>query len=223
MRKTKYLTLSLILIMTMLLSACNAFGPKASPTPDAAAVQQTLEAVATRALETIAFQLTGTAFAMPTDTPTPTLEPTATSTATLEPSPTQIPPTTTNTRIPATATATKTPTPGNYACQVVSVSPASSSKLKTSEDFDMIWTVKNIGLKDWEVGTLDLKYDSGEKMQKYGDIFDVNTLVETGKEIKLVVDMVMPSTTGSYTATWKLLWNGSTLCTLPISLTAVSP
>lgn len=223
MHSKKTMILSLFVALTLLLSACNALGPQAAPTIDPAAAQATLDAVASMALETIAFQLTGTAMAMPTDTPTPTFEPTATYTPTIEPTPTQIPPTSTNTRVPATATPTFTPTPGDIACQVVSISPAAGSKLKTNEDFDMVWTVKNIGTKNWDVGTLDLKYDSGEKMQRYADIFDINTLVESGKELKLIVDMGMPSSTGSYTATWKLLYNGSTLCTLPISLTAVSP
>src|SRR5574340_1012807 len=182
----------LILLVSMLLSACTALGPKAEPTPDAAALQATMDVIASAAVQTIAFQLTGTALAMPT-------------------------------RIPPTATATFTPTPGNYTCQVTNISPALGARLKTGDEFDMVWTVKNVGLKNWDVGTLDLKYDSGEKMRTHGDIFDVNTLVETGKEIKLIVDMVMPSTTGNYTATWKLLINGSTLCTLPISLTAVAP
>lgn len=213
--------ISLIAILTMLLSACNVLGPKTEPTPDAAALQATMDAIASAAVQTIAFQLTGTALAMPTNTPT--LEPTATATPTITPSPTLVPPTPTNTRIPATATATYTPTPGNYSCQVTNTSPVLGAKLKTGEDFDMIWTVKNVGLKNWDVGTLDLKYDSGEKMQTHGDVFDVNTLVETGKEINLVVDMLVPSTTGSHTATWKLLIDGSTLCTLSVSITAEAP
>lgn len=219
MRSIKAITL--ILLLSMLLSACNVLGPKAEPTPDAAALQATMDAIASAAVQTIAFQLTGTALSMPTNTPT--IEPTATATPTEIPSATAVPPTPTNTRVPSTATPTYTPTPGNYTCQVTSTSPALGAKLKTGDEFDMVWTVKNIGLKNWEVGTLDLKYDSGEKMQTHGDIFDVNILVETGKEINLIVDMVMPSTTGSYTATWKLLINGSTLCTLPVSITAVAP
>lgn len=221
MRKIK--AISLILTLTLLLSACNVLGPKTEPTPDAAALQATMNAIASVSVQTLAVELTNTALANPTNTPTPTLEPTPTHTPTLMPSPTQVPPTATNTRVPATATATFTPTPGNYTCQVTNISPALGAKLKTGEDFDMVWTVKNIGLKNWDVGTLDLKYDSGEKMQTHGDVFDINTLVETGKEINLIVDMVMPGSTGSYTATWKLLINGSTLCNLPISLTAVAP
>lgn len=220
MRSKKFTILTLGLVLTMLLSACNAFGPPVPPTPDAAAIQATLDAVAASALETLAFQLTGTAQAMPTNTPVPTLEPTATPTETFEPTPTQVPPTATNTRIPPTAAPTFTPTPGNYSCQIVSISPASGAKLKIGVDFDMVWTVKNNGLKNWEVGSLDLKYVSGEKMQSYGDIFDVNTLVETGKELKLVVDMVMPTTTGTYTATWNLLMNGSNICSLPVNVVA---
>jgi len=219
MRLIKAVTL--VLILTMLLSACNILGPKAEPTPDAAALQATMDAIASVAVQTLAVQLTNTALAIPTSTATPTLEPTAT--PTLTPTPTEIPPTATNTRVPPTATATYTPTPGYYSCQITNISPASGASLKTGEDFDMVWTVKNVGLKNWDVGTLDLKYDSGDKLQTHGDIFDVNTLVETGKEITLIVDMLVPSTTGTYKASWKLVLDGTSFCTLPVDITAVAP
>ncbi len=223
MHAKKYLSMSLIMISVLLLSACNAFGPQAAPTLDPAAIQVTLEAAATSAMQTISVQLTGTALAQPTNTPTNTVEPTATFTATASPTPTIPPPTATNTRIPATNTPTYTPTPADYGCTVTSVSPASGTKLNVSDDFDLKWVIKNTGTKNWDVGTLDLKYDSGQKFQKYADIYDVNTLVEVGKEITLIVDAVMPGTAGTYTATWKLLGAYGLVCNLPVNLVAVQP
>jgi len=129
MRSIKAITL--ILLLSMVLSACNGLSPKAEPTPDAASLQATMDMIASAAVQTIAFQLTGTALAMPTNTPT--LEPTATATPTEIPSATAVPPTPTNTRVPSTATPTYTPTPGNYSCQVTNISPALGAKLKTGD------------------------------------------------------------------------------------------
>jgi hypothetical protein len=221
MRSSRIFTIAFSLVTILALAACG--GPATPPTPDATAVQATIDAAAVFAMQTLAVQLTGTAIAQPTDTATPTLEPTATFTATIEPSPTIPPPTPTNTRIPATNTPAYTATPKNYGCEVTSVSPASGAKLNTGQDFDLKWTVKNTGTKNWEVGTLDLKYESGYKFQTVADVFDINTLVEAGKEITLIVDALMPTTAGTYTATWKLIGSNGLVCTLPVNLTAVAP
>jgi len=218
-KKTKWIVLPVLILA---LAGCNALGPKTPPTPDPLVIQSTIDAASTRAVETIVAQLTGTALAQPTNTPTPTVEPTKAASPTPLATNTLLP-TATNTRIPATLAPTFTPTPANYACGLVSTSPAAGKKYNINEEFDAVWVVKNTGIKNWEIGTLDLKYDNGQKMQKFADIFDVSTLVEPGKELTLIVDMVVPATAGKYAATWKLLMDGTTLCTLPVSIEAVTP
>lgn len=222
MRKFRIASLSAVFALMLILTACNAFGPQIPPTPDPLVIQSTIDAAATQAVLTIAAQLTGTALAQPTNTATATQIPTLAATAT--PLATSTPlPTATNTRIPVTLAPTFTVTPANFGCSVSSSSPAAGAKYNVNDEFDAVWVVKNTGLKNWEVGTLDLKYDSGQKMQKVADVFDISTLVEPGKELTLIVDMAVPATAGKYSATWKLLMDGTALCTLPVSIEAVTP
>ena len=215
---------SLILALALLLSACGSL----APTPDPQAQQATVDASVAQTLQAVAAELTSTAMALPTSTftPAPTLEPTATftpeSTATLAPSPTNtwIP----YTAVPNTPVPSATPTPGAYACKLISVSPADGTKIKANWDFDGVWTVKNIGTRRWEVGSLDLKYVSGTKLQTKGDIFDVSKEVAPGAEFTLIVDMKTPSTAGKYTAAWMLTMNGTdAFCSLPLNIEVVNP
>lgn len=217
MKQKTFFAISILVILTLLLTACNSFGTPA--TPDPAVLQATINAAVTQTVEAMAVQMTSTALAMPTATVT--LEPTAT--ATVEPSATVIIPTATNTRVPYTPVPTKTATPTNYACQLISTSPTAGTKFKTGDEFDAVWKVKNIGVLTWDVGNVDLVYDSGSKLQKIADIYDVSSEVKPGSELSLVVDMVVPSTAGTYKATWKLRIAGTTICTLPVSIEAVNP
>lgn len=215
---------SLILALALLLSACGSL----APTPDPVIQQATVDASVAQTLQAVSAALTSTAMALPTSTFTlaPTLEPTATftpeATATLAPSPTNtwIP----FTAVPNTPVPSATPTPGAYACKLIGVSPADGTKIKTNWDFDGAWTVKNIGTKRWEVGSLDLKYVSGTKFQTKGDIFDVSKEVAPGAEFTLIVDMKTPSTAGKYTAAWMLTMNGTdAFCSLPLNIEVVNP
>jgi len=222
MRIPKIVMISTLLTLMLILTACNALGPQVPPTIDPAVVQATVDAASTQVVLTIAAQLTGTALAQPTNTPTNTLVPTQAI------SPTQLPTNTpqataTNTRVPVTLAPTFTATPANYTCSLVSSSPAAGAKLNINDDFDAVWVVKNTGVKNWEIGTLDLKYDSGQKMQKFFDIIDIPTLIEPTKEYTLRVDMAVPATAGKYNAVWKLMMEGTTLCTLNVSIEAVVP
>jgi hypothetical protein len=222
MRIPKFILISTLLILMLILTACNALGPQIPPTVDPAVVQATVDAASTQVVQTIAAQLTGTALAQPTSTPTNTLVPTQAI------SPTQLAtntplPTATNTRVPVTLAPTFTATPANYTCSLVSSSPAAGAKLNINDDFDAVWVVKNTGIKNWEVGMVDLKYDSGQKMQKFVDIVDIPTLIEPTKEYTLRVDMAVPATAGKYSAVWKLMMEGTTLCTLNVSIEAVVP
>lgn len=215
---------SVMIVIAMFFSACN----QVVPTPDPQTQQATVDAAVAQTLQAVSADMTSTAVALPTSTFTlaPTLEPTATftpnATATLSPSPTNtwVP----NTLVPITPLSSVTPTPGAYACNLISVSPVDGTKIKINVDFDGVWTVKNIGTKRWEVGSLDFKYVSGTKLQTKGDIFDVSKEVAPGDELTLIVDMKTPSTAGKHTASWILTMDGAnTLCTLPLNIEVVNP
>jgi hypothetical protein len=220
MKKRKSLiALSVTLVFSLMLTGCNLFGPAAAPTPDPLAQQATIDAAIFQTLQAVSVVQTSTAAVMPTSTFT--VAPTAEPTATPQPTATLFVPTATNTFIPVIPTKTKTPTPAAYSCQLISTAPTSGTKIKISTDFDAAWKVKNTGTMSWEVGYVDLKYISGTKMQTVADVFDVSTAVAVGGELNLVVDMKAPATAGKYTATWALMMEGITLCTLPVNIEAI--
>lgn len=213
----KHMVTPLILLVAgVLLTGC---GLGATPTVDAAAQQATIDAAVAQAILVLSANQTSTAAALPTSTFTaiPTEQPTNT------PAPTATLFIPTATRVPATPKPTLTPTPAAYSCELKSTSPAAGTKFKLNEDYDASWVVKNIGTKTWELGSLDLKFVEGTKMQTKADIFDVTSVVESGKDLTLIVDMKAPSTAGKYTATWALVMDSKTLCTLPVSIEAVNP
>ncbi len=221
MKKQQITMLTVALAFSLMLSACNLPGAAGAPTLDPVAQQATIDAAVTQAMGTAAANLTSTAAALPTSTFTAT--PTEAPTATQVPTATAVPPTATRTYVPPAPTRTLTPTPAAYACKLVSTSPAAGTKININTDFDANWKVQNIGTKVWEVGYLDLKYVSGQKMQTGADIFDIITFVDKGGELTLIVDMKAPSTAGKYTAAWVLMMEGITLCTLPVNIEAVTP
>jgi len=203
-----------------ILSACSA-SPAAS-TPTAAPTQNlqpTLDLIRTQAAQTIVANLTLTA---PTITPTvPTNTPAPTDTP--APSNTPLPPTATSTRtyIPWTATPVYTATLVGYSCSITSVSPASTVSLKLGSDFDGKWVVENTGTQTWYKSGVDIKYISGTKFQAKGDLFDLQSDVAKGDSYTVIIDMLAPSTAGTYQASWALVQDSLSICTLNLEITVV--
>ncbi len=217
-----------IAAIVAILSACSA-SPAAS-TPTAAPTQNlqpTLDQIGTQAVQTFVANLTLTA-----PTITPTLAPTNTPAPTDTPAPsnTPLPPTASPTRtyIPWTltpvhsATPTYTATPVGYACSITSASPASTVSLKVGSDFDGKWVVENTGTQTWFMSSVDIKYISGTKFQTKGDLFDLKSDVADGISYTVVIDMLAPSTAGSYQATWALVQGNLSICTLNVGITVVN-
>jgi hypothetical protein len=95
-------------------------------------------------------------------------------------------------------------------------------KMTPGTEFDGRWTIKNTGTSDWNAGTTDFAYVSGQKMQKRGDAFDIEAGLDVGKTMDLIVDMVAPRDTGFYHAEWAVKRSGTTLCILPIDIWVVN-
>lgn len=232
MLRKRFVVPSILLIASLLLSACSLTGTAAVPTIDPVSMQATIDAAVAQAMQVAAMNQTSTVAAMPTSTFTitvaPTLESTATATLTPEPTFTATPQPTatvqyivvTNTYIPATPKPSATPTPAYYSCLVVNISPSTGTKMSINNEFDAVWKVRNNGTKAWESGYVDLAYVSGTKMQTKADIFDVNQAVAQGAEITLTVDMIAPASAGKYAAAFVLRMEGTTMCTLPVNIEA---
>lgn len=228
MQVNKTLAVILLLGLALVLSACNAFGPAAPPTPDPLAFQATLNAAATEAIQTISAQFTQTFEAIPTEAFVPVAS--ATPDVAVIPTNTEVPPTPTQgpptwTPVPtlppsatptATSAATLTPTAtkGPLQCEVVSQSPARGSRIAYGSDFDWVVKLKNTGTKDWGAANVDFKYVSGDKLQKYGDAVDLSKDVKVNEEFTFTLDMLAPSDAGIYRASWNLVEGATVICTV---------
>jgi hypothetical protein len=100
----------------------------------------------------------------------------------------------------------------------VSVSPALSTIMKPGNDFDAIWTVKNISGKTWELGTTDYKYIRGTELQKYEKFFDLNEVVKSGESVKIRIDMLAPNSVGTYTTNWAVTQGSTIICNMPVTI-----
>ena len=156
--------------------------------------------------------------------PTVTLVP-PTGTATAAPTITLIftpaPPTArpTATFFPFKLTPTNTPT--GYACFVTSTSPKSTDTLKVNTNFDLIWVIKNTGVKLWGHANADLKYISGTAMQTGGGLYDLASDVGPGASYTATISMKTPATAGTYTAVWEIVQDSVLVCTLNLSVKVI--
>ncbi len=194
----------LLVVITSLMAACATPTAPPAPTADQGAIATAVAAAQTQAAETVVAQITQEALLNPSPTPTtppPTEVPTATPTV-------YVLPTATPTRVVVIATAvipTLTPTPTAIGCKLQSQSPANGTTMDPGFDFDGKWTIKNTGTSTWDKSSIDFKYLSGTKFQKFYDVIDLPEAVASGDTVDLVIDMKAPSTSGTYTATWSLV------------------
>ena len=199
-----------LLVCFALLAGCNTPTAQA-PTPD-------LNAVRTQAAQTVVANITLQALQNPTSTPlaaqvatdTP-VSPTETAAVTLT-----IVPALPTVTVPAFVTATSAPTgsttyhpvptqpKGPDVAQLVSQKFTQSSVFSPGEDFDMIWTVKNVGTKRWNIEYY-WKYESGTQFDKKATLYMSPKSVNIGETLDLLIDCIAPSTPGSYNTYWSLI------------------
>ena len=215
-RKTKLLVwvAALALIMACVPTLATPSVPTVNPGAINTFIAQTVIAAGTR-----------TAAAMPSLTPTASLTPTQNTETPI--------PTATNTvifilssptsRVVPTFTALSSSGGGggsssaNYACQVTKVSPANGSSFNPRDDFDAVWTVKNIGQKKWDRTSVDYIYSSGDKFHKISG-YDMTSNVTVGESIDLGVDMQAPKNSGTYTTTWTMRAGSKTFCNMTLTI-----
>lgn len=161
------------------------------------AVAQTMEAirqVEDSVAQTVAAQQ---ALASPTaeaDEPAP-----ATEEATLEPTPTPFDlPTLVPTNTPA---ATKQPyKQPDYACNIINRRPFDNTEFNKNADFDIKWTIVNIGTKAWPAG-VDVKYYSGPSMAAVNRV-EIPVALAPNESYTIVLDATAPDKKGFHVTTW---------------------
>lgn len=170
---------TLAVLGIMVLSACGAGAPAATPTLSVGAIQ-------TAAVGTFSAGLTQTALAMPTNTPTntPTFTPTATSTV-------------------ATPLATAVPTSSCYnLAGVKDVTIPDNTPVTPGQTFIKTWLVKNSGTCNWEVG-FKFSLVGGDAMG--GQTLVLDKTVAPGVEMELSIPMTAPTNkTGPVRGDWRM-------------------
>jgi hypothetical protein len=105
----------------------------------------------------------------------------------------------------------------NYACQVISVSPANGTTFGSRADFDAVWRVRNIGQKAWGRTEVDYRYTSGDKIHKV-EIYDLSANVPKNGTVDLIVDMVAPRNAGTYSTTWNMYTGSKSFCNMSLRI-----
>ena len=209
-------------LLAILISACQGENPQSTTDPNQ---------LETQVANLVSEQLTQIAIEQPTSTlpPTPTETPTLEVLLTETPivvtstpeaaSPTPQPPLPTHTSLPPTATSKPLPTATTpaFACQLTKQKPENGKTFKPGDDFDAVWTVKNIGTVSWNDSEFDYKYDSGDKIHQ-NEIYDLPTTVKPGESVELPVDMKAPDKEGTYKTTWVLHQGKAFSCKLTLEI-----
>ncbi len=199
-----YLTISLLAIL-------GCISPFFAQSPLAGAPSEPLETVIVKTAEAA---FTQTAKAIP-PTATITQTPLPTKTSTITPSPTATILFSTWTPIVPTTTAVER-TDSDYSCMVASVSPSKSMAPRTS--FDAKWEIYNTGQKSWDRTNADYYYSSGTRMHEKS-AYDFPRDVDPGDSVTLIVDMVAPKNTGSYSTVWRVRIGKTQFCNMSLTVT----
>jgi len=180
---TKKLSMSLILTIGLIVSACNfplLSQREEEPNALATAVAQTIQAMAEQPL--------------PTQQP-PVVQPTVPAGL-----PTVTPPLPTA-AFTVQAPPTATPQPCNKAL-FISETIKDDTEFSAGETFTKSWTFKNVGTCTWNTN-YKLVFASGEKMGGPASVKFSKT-VAPNDQITIQVPLVAPAAAGTYSGTWKL-------------------
>jgi hypothetical protein len=102
-------------------------------------------------------------------------------------------------------------------CTLLYINPIPA--LSPREDFDVVWTVQNTGLEDWNSRRYMLKYRTGDEMHKRDSTIFLRYTVERGWTYDFAVDMLAPETAGWHTTTWALVNRfDETICNFKVNV-----
>lgn len=104
---------------------------------------------------------------------------------------------------PLFATGSGTPVP-EYACQFIGQTPSDFVVYRPGKDFDVFWTVKNVGSKTWEAANVDLVYVKGAILHRRS-AYDLRANVPPGTSVSVGFDAFAPDIEGGYSTTWALV------------------
>jgi hypothetical protein len=184
--KKRYLKKIALILLVILLSACNM--PAGSPSP----AEQT--AIIDRSVaETVA---AGSDDEIEIDDPTIT--------ETVDPGPaTPATATPTITSEPDTPTPSNTPIPCNLGRFITDVTVPDGTKYEPGEVFTKTWRIRNTGSCAWTSG-YDIVFSGGDAMGAPSSVQITSGTVNPGQSVDVSVDLTAPAAEGTYRGNWQL-------------------
>ena len=104
-------------------------------------------------------------------------------------------------------------------CKITASSTSGADTKAVGSDFDARWTIQNTGSTTWVKGSTDYRYNSGTKMQKTVDAYDLKADLAAAGTLDVVVDMIAPKLPGVYQTNWIVAQGSTILCSLPVVVT----
>ena len=157
-----------------------------------------------------------TATFTPSVTPSPTRVPTDTPTITptfifIMNSPTPVP------QLIITPPTAITPSSKDYECQLTGQSPVNYATVAAGQDFQMSWSIANMGRKSWDSNNVDFVYLTGARLYKSKGA-DLPKSVAPGEIITLKITLTSPNKSGTFKTVWALQSGQNVFCTMSVSI-----
>jgi hypothetical protein len=185
LKGTKQLTF-IFLIFIIILSGCNMPGRGLSPSEQTAQINTSVAESVTADAQT---QFPNGDQALSTDTPEPG------SGETITPS--------TDTPAPDTATPSDTPIPCNLGRFITDVTIPDGKVFEPGDTFTKTWRLRNVGSCAWTSG-YDIVFSGGDAMSAPSSVQITTGTVNPGQNVDVSVDLVAPSSAGTYRGNWQL-------------------
>ena len=146
---------------------------------------------------------------VPSATPKATNTPIASRTPFILPSPTPQP-------VIALPTIDRIPLDGK--CKIVSQTPSDGTAFKPGSEFTTAWMIQNTSDNAWGKDNVDVKYLSGERMQKNVSVVDLPQSVAPGGSINITITMIAPLAQGYHITYWNFTSGSQVLCTFYVEI-----
>lgn len=178
-----------LILLVLLLSACNMPTGSLSPAEQTAIIERSVQ-------ETVAagYELSGQSTDADGPDLTATEEPSAADPATATP---------TNTPEADTPTPTNTPIPCNLGRFITDVTIPDGKVFEPGDTFTKTWRIKNTGSCAWTSG-YDIVFSGGDAMNAPSAVQITSGTVNPGQSVDVSVDMTAPADDGTYRGNWQL-------------------
>ena len=113
-----------------------------------------------------------------------------------------------------------TATPSEWACRVLSRSPARGAIVTAGSSIKAVWTVQNTGRKTWPKKGVDVVFQSGARLNHGKPYYDIPAGTGPGSIVTISVTMEIPKRAKEYNMRWSLMVGKTQFCSVQFAFEA---